>query len=69
MVFELLLLLYVIDVLELYILKEILEFYYGKYYNIYVVKLNGLILGIEFENKFLEEIVCFLEGGVFNNVV
>lgn len=69
MVFELFVFFYVKDVLELYILVEILDFYYGKYYNIYVVKLNGLILGIEFENKLLEEIIKILIGGIFNNVV
>lgn len=69
MVFELLVLFYEKDVLELYILVEMFDFYYGKYYVIYVIKLNGLIEGIDLVLKSLEEIVKFFEGGVFNNVV
>lgn len=69
MVFILLELLYVKDVLVLIIFVEILEYYYGKYYQIYVDKLNGLVFGIEYEGKSLEEIIKFFFGGVFNNVV
>lgn len=69
MVFELLLLFYEKNVFELYIFVEILEYYYDKYYNIYVVNLNNLILGIEFEGKSFEEIVKSFFGGIFNNVV
>lgn len=69
MLFELFVLLYVKDVLVLYIFVEIIEYYYGKYYQIYVINLNNLIKGIVFEGKLLEEIICSFEGGVFNNVV
>lgn len=69
MLFELFVLLYVKDVLVLYIFVEILEYYYGKYYQVYVINFNNLIKGIVFEGKFFEEIVCIFEGGVFNNVV
>ena len=67
MAFELPSLPYAIDALEPHISKETLEFHHGKHHNTYVVKLNGLIPGTEFENKSLEEIVCSSEGGVFNN--
>lgn len=33
------------------------------------MNLNNLILGMEFENLLLEEIVKKLLGGIFNNVV
>lgn len=49
MVFKLLNLLYVYDVLELYIDQRIMEFYYDKYYNMYVMKLNVIVEGIELE--------------------
>lgn len=58
MAFELPSLPYAIDALEPHISKETLEFHHGKHHNTYVVKLNGLIPGTEFENKSLEEIVC-----------
>lgn len=69
MVFELLVLLYEKNVFELYIFFEMLDYYYGKYYVIYVIKLNGLVEGIDMESKSFEEIIKFFEGGVFNNVV
>ena len=54
MAFELPSLPYAIDALEPHISKETLEFHHGKHHNTYVVKLNGLIPGTEFENKSLE---------------
>lgn len=69
MVYMFLLFLYVEDVFVLIILKEMIEYYYGKYYQVYVMNLNNLILGMEFENLLLEEIVKKLLGGIFNNVV
>ncbi len=67
MAFELPSLPYAIDALEPHISQETLEFHHGKHHNTYVVKLNGLIEGTEFEGKSLEEIVRSSEGGVFNN--
>ncbi len=67
MAFELPSLTYPIYELDPQSSKETLEFHHGKHHNTYVVKLNGLIPGTEFENKSLEEIVCSSEGGVFNN--
>ncbi|GLP97977.1 superoxide dismutase [Fe] [Paraferrimonas sedimenticola] len=58
---------YAMDALEPHLSKETLEFHYGKHHNTYVVKLNGMIPGTEFEGKSLEEIVKSSDGGVFNN--
>ena len=55
------------DALAPHISKETLEYHYGKHHNTYVVKLNGMIGGTEFENKSLEDIVKTSSGGVFNN--
>ncbi|WPC74931.1 superoxide dismutase [Fe] [Vibrio porteresiae] len=67
MAFELPALPYAQDALEPHISKETLEYHYGKHHNTYVVKLNGLIPGTEFENKSLEEIIQSSTGGIFNN--
>jgi len=53
--------------LEPHISAETIDFHYGKHHNTYVVKLNGLIEGTEFEGKSLEEIVKTSSAGVFNN--
>ena len=58
---------YAQDALEPHISAETLSFHYGKHHNTYVVKLNGLIGGTEFEGKSLEDIVKTSTGGVFNN--
>lgn len=56
------------DALEPHISSETLDFHHGKHHNTYVVKLNGLIPGTEFEGKSLEEIILSAPaGGVFNN--
>ncbi len=55
------------NALEPHISAETLSFHYGKHHNTYVVKLNGLIGGTEFENKSLEEIVKTSSAGIFNN--
>lgn len=67
MAFELPELPYAQDALEPHISAETLSFHYGKHHNTYVVKLNGLIGGTDFENKSLEDIVKTSDGGVFNN--
>ncbi|HSX70525.1 MAG TPA: Fe-Mn family superoxide dismutase, partial [Pseudomonas sp.] len=46
---------------------ETLEYHHGKHHNAYVVNLNNLIPGTEFEGKSLEEIILSSSGGVFNN--
>ncbi|GAB3475138.1 superoxide dismutase [Marinomonas epiphytica] len=68
MSFELPALPYAKDALEPHMSVETLEFHHGKHHNTYVVKLNGLVPGTEFENKSLEEIIATAPAGpVFNN--
>ncbi len=55
------------NALEPHISAETLSFHYSKHHNTYVVKLNGLISGTEFENKNLEDIVKTSSAGIFNN--
>ncbi|PPE65942.1 superoxide dismutase [Caldimonas caldifontis] len=58
---------YAIDALAPHISKETLEFHHGKHHNAYVVNLNNLIKGTEFEAMSLEDIIRKSSGGVFNN--
>lgn len=56
------------DALAPHISAETLDYHHGKHHNTYVVKLNGLVPGTEYENKTLEEIITSAPaGGVFNN--
>lgn len=50
-----------------FISVETLEIHHGKHHNAYVTNLNKLIVGTEFENLTLEEIVKKSSGGIFNN--
>lgn len=43
-----------------------MEIYYDKYYNIYVIKLNLVVEGIDLEVKLIEEIVVNLDSVLFN---
>jgi superoxide dismutase len=47
--------------------KETLEYHYGKHHNAYVVNLNNLQKGTEFESMTLEEIIKKSSGGIYNN--
>lgn len=67
MSFELPALPYEKNTLEPHISAETLEYHYGKHHNTYVVNLNNLIKGTEFEGKSLEEIIKTSTGGIFNN--
>lgn len=67
MAFELPPLPYANNALEPHISAETLEFHHGKHHNTYVVNLNNLVPGTEFEGKSLEEIIKTSTGGVFNN--
>ena len=67
MSFELPALPYEKNALEPHISAETLEYHYGKHHNTYVVNLNNLVKGSEFEGKSLVEIVKTSTGGVFNN--
>ena len=58
---------YAIDALEPHYSKETFEYHHGKHHNTYVVNLNNLIKGTEFENLSLEEIVLKSSGGIYNN--
>ncbi len=58
---------YSIEALEPIISKETLEYHYGKHHQTYVTNLNKLIIGTEFENLALEEIIKKASGGIFNN--
>ena len=67
MAFELPALPYAINALEPHISQETLEYHHGKHHNTYVVNLNNLVPGTEFEGKSLEEIIKSSTGGIFNN--
>ncbi|WP_429035333.1 superoxide dismutase [Fe] [Aeromonas veronii] len=67
MAFELPALPYAINALEPHISQETLEYHHGKHHNTYVVNLNNLVPGTEFESKSLEEIIKTSNGGIFNN--
>ena len=67
MAFELPALPYAINALEPHISQETLEYHHGEHHNTYVVNLNNLVPGTEFEGKSLEEIIKTSTGGVFNN--
>ena len=58
---------YAIDALAPHYSQETLEFHHGKHHNAYVVNLNNLQKGTEFEAMSLEEIIKKSSGGVYNN--
>lgn len=58
---------YAKDALAPHLSEETLEFHYGKHHNAYVTNLNKLIVGTEFENAALEDIVKSASGGIYNN--
>jgi superoxide dismutase, Fe-Mn family len=58
---------YAIDALAPHYSQETLEFHHGKHHNAYVVNLNNLQKGTEFESLSLEEIVKKSSGGIYNN--
>ncbi|MCX7908272.1 MAG: superoxide dismutase [Fe] [Ignavibacteria bacterium] len=55
------------DSLVPYISEETIEYHYGKHHQTYVNNLNNLIVGTEFENMSLEDIILKSQGGIFNN--
>jgi Fe-Mn family superoxide dismutase len=68
MSFELPPLPYAKDALLPHISEETLDYHHGKHHNTYVVKLNGLVPGTEYEGKTLEEVIMAAPAGpVFNN--
>ena len=58
---------YAKDALAPHMSAETFDYHYSKHHNAYVVNLNNLIKGTEFENASLEEIVKKSSGGIFNN--
>ena len=58
---------YAIDALAPNYSKEAFEYHHGKHHNAYVVNLNNLQKGTEFEAMTLDEIVKKSSGGVYNN--
>jgi len=58
---------YAIDALAPHLSKETLEYHHGKHHNAYVVNLNNLQKGTEFESMSLEDIVKKSSGGIYNN--
>lgn len=65
--FELPKLPYELDALQPYISKETLEYHHGKHHKAYVDNLNKLVVGTEFENMSLEDIIKKASGPIFNN--
>lgn len=56
------------DALEPHISAETFEYHHDKHHAAYVTNLNNLVVGTEFEDKSLEEIVASAPaGGIFNN--
>ena len=58
---------YAIDALAPQYSQEAFEYHYGKHHNAYVVNLNSLQKGTEFEAMTLEEIIKKSSGGVYDN--
>lgn len=58
---------YGLNALEPFISQRTIEFHYGKHHQAYVNNLNKLIIGTEFGNASLEEIIRKASGGIFNN--
>ena len=58
---------YAKDALAPHISAETLDYHYGKHHQTYVTNLNKLIVGTEFADATLEEIIKKASGGIFNN--
>jgi len=58
---------YAVDALEPHVSAETLEFHHGKHHRAYVTKLNDLIVGTEYEDLPLEEVIRRARGAIFNN--
>jgi Fe-Mn family superoxide dismutase len=55
------------NALEPFISEKTIEFHYGKHHQAYIDNLNKLVVGTEFENKPLEDIILQAKDGIFNN--
>ena len=58
---------YASDALAPYISQETLEYHYGKHHSTYVTNLNKLVIGTEFAELSLDEVIKQSSGGIFNN--
>lgn len=58
---------YEMDALAPHISRETLEYHYGKHHQAYVNNLNTLVVGTEFENQPLEQVIKKSQGPIFNN--
>jgi Fe-Mn family superoxide dismutase len=58
---------YAMDALAPNYSQETIQYHYGKHHNAYVVNLNNLQKGTEFESKSLEDIVKTSSGGIYKN--
>ncbi len=58
---------YALDALAPHISKETLTYHYEKHHKTYVDNLNKLIIGTEFAEQSLEDIITQSAGGIFNN--
>jgi Fe-Mn family superoxide dismutase len=58
---------YPADALEPVISKETIEYHYGKHLRGYLDNLNRLIVGSQYQNLPLEEVVQRADGAIFNN--
>ena len=67
MIFELPKLKYKVNDLAPYISENTVNYHYGKHHKTYVDNVNKLIIGTEFENSSLEEIIKKSSGPIFNN--
>lgn len=55
------------DALVPFMSEETIEYHYGKHHQTYVNNLNNLIVGTDYEDKSLEEIILNSQGSIFNN--
>ncbi len=67
MTFELPKLPYAMTALAPHISAETLEYHYGKHHATYVTNLNKLVIGTEFSDASLEDIIRRSSGPIFNN--
>lgn len=58
---------YALDALAPHLSKETLTYHYEKHHNAYVVNLNKLIVGTEFDAMTLDDIIKKSSGPIFNN--
>lgn len=55
------------DALAPYISAETIEYHYGKHEKAYIDNLNKLIVGTEYEDMELEDVIVHAKGALFNN--